>query len=247
MIATPKADVGRAVWRAVFEAGAQFTPVTAALARLYQTTHPSRFEQAVGVWRDEITSTVNDQQLRLAALETTYQPRMMLGAAAQDLALWLAREAPTANGDGFGFEAVQAAFPEVGKRDLEDAVAELRQAGLVEVISAIGRAIVDVTPTNTLFLLMDPVALGTSPQADAVSFAREALALDGGRVREIAGRLGWTPRRVNPALALLLPLVSIRSDESNPDYVTVWFTLGADERVAFRRLIEAFDRTQPKA
>jgi hypothetical protein len=246
MIETPKADVGRAVWRAVFEAGAQFTPVTAALARLYQTTHPSKFEQDVAVWRSTVTETVNEHETRLLALEINYQPRMKLSEAAQRLALWLACESPSAHRDTFDYEAVQAAFPDMDKRELEDAVAELKQARIVEVQSAMGRPILQVTPTTDLYLLLDPVAIGTSPQADAVQIAREALALDGGRVGEIARCLGWSPRRVNPALALLLPLVSIRSNEISREYLTGWFTVGADERVAFRRLIEGFDQTQPK-
>jgi hypothetical protein len=246
MIETPKPDIGRSVWRAVFEAGAQFIPVTAALARLYQTTHPSKFEQDVQAWSSAITDTVNTHEERLQALETTDQPQMTLSSAAQALAVWLARESPSALGNRFGYVDVKAAFPDVERRNLEDAVAELKQARLVEVLSAIGQPILKIMPTTDLYLLMDPVAVGTSPQADAVQLAREALALDGGRVREIAERLGWSPRRVNPALALLLPLVSIRSNEISPDYLTNWFTLGADERVGFRRLIQGFEQTQPR-
>ena len=119
VIKPPQPDLGRALWRAVFEAGAQFSPVTAALARLYQTTHPSQLEQEVAAWRTSVTDTVNEHAIRLHALETTYQPRLILSEAAETLALWLARESPSAHRDGFDYGVVQTALPHGIDRDVE--------------------------------------------------------------------------------------------------------------------------------
>ncbi|MDZ4374941.1 MAG: hypothetical protein U1C74_26475 [Phenylobacterium sp.] len=246
MIAPPVENVDRAVWRAVLEAGAQFFPVTAALTRLYQTTHPSRFEQELVQWRMTISASANDHEARLQRLEETYHPHLALSDEAKALALWLAGHSTTGREDSVDFDEIRAAFPETDKRTLQDAAAELKLSGLATIDAALGVPVLSVSPTFDLFALMDPIVTRTSPQSDAVEIARQALELDAGRIPEIAQRLDWTPRRVNPALALLLPLVSIRSDEISPAYVTRWFAVGADERVKFRRLVAEADRATPR-
>lgn len=245
MIAPPVENVDRAVWRAALEAGAQFFPVTAALTRLYQTTHPSRFEQELVQWRMTISTSVNDHAARLQRLEETYHPHLALSDGAKALALWLAGHSTSGRDVGVDFDEIRAAFPETDKRTLQDAAAELKLFGLATIAAALGVPVLSVSPTFDLFALMDPVVIGTSPQSDAVEIARQALELDAGRIPEIAQRLDWTPRRMNPALALLLPLVSIRSDEVSRDYLTRWFAVGADERVKFRRLVAEADRATP--
>ena len=245
MISTPVQDVDRAVWRAVLESGAQFFPVTAALARIYQTTHPSKFEHELVQWRSTISASANDHEARLQQLEATYRPHLALGVDARALALWLAAQSTTGRENSVDFETLEAAFPALNKRALQDAAAELKLFGLATLDAALGVPVLSVSPTYDLFALIDPVVTGTSPQDDAVQIARQALELDGGRIPEIAQRLGWAPRRINPALALLLPLVSIRSNEISPDYITRWFAVGADDRVKFRRLIEGAERAKP--
>ncbi len=246
MIVPPVQDVDRAIWRAVLEAGAQFFPVTAALTRIYQTTHPRQFEQELERWRLTVSASINDQDARLQRLEDTYHPRLALSEESKALALWLASRSITGRQESVEFDVVVAAFPQSSQRTLQDAAAELKHFGLATIAAVIGNPVYSVAPTYDLFALMDPVATNTSPQNDAVEIARQALELDGGRVPEIARRLGWSPRRMNPALALLLPLMTIKSDEISSDYVTRWFAVGADERVKFRRLIADADRARAK-
>lgn len=243
MIQPPVQDLNRAIWRAALEGAAGFHPVTAALARLYQVTHPSKFEQDVAQWWMTVSTSVNDHEIRLQALETTYQPRLALGEDAQALALWLAGHSTRGDEHSVEFDVIQAAFPALGARALQDAAAELRMFGLATLQAVIGNPVRSVAPTFSLFALMDPIVTQTSPQDDAVEIARQALELDGGRIPEIAARLGWSPRRVNPALALLLPLVTTVSNEVSQDYITRWFTVGADERVKFRSLVANADRS----
>ena len=59
MIEAPEPDKSKTATRAIAEALAQATPVTAGLARLYQYTHPSEFEQEVQQWRRDISDAVN--------------------------------------------------------------------------------------------------------------------------------------------------------------------------------------------
>lgn len=247
MIVAPVESVDRAVFRAVLEAGAQFTPVTAALTRLYQTTHPSKFQRELAEWQITVSSSANDHEARLQRLEETYHPRLTLSEDAQALAIWLAGQSITGDEANIAFATLRQAFPTRPKHDLQDAVAELKLAGLATVMAVFGDPIYEVAPTFDLFALLDPVVTKTSPQDDAVELARQALALGAGRVPEIAQRLEWSPRRINPALALLLPMVSMVSQTRDALYLTPWFNVGAEERVTFRRLIEGAERAKPLA
>lgn len=237
MIAPPVQDTSRAVWRAVLEAGAQFIPVTAALTRILQTTHPSKFDQEIAQWRFTVSASANDLEARLQHIEQTYRPRLTLSSEAVALALWLAKRSDDGRDHSVDFEEIMAGFPNMARSPLQEAAAELKLFGLAAIDAVVGNPVPGVAPTFGLFALFDPVARGTSPQVDAVAFAREALDLGVGNVAEIAQRLEWAPRRVNPALALLLPLLSSRSREIHPDYVCPWFRLDPDERVRLRRLV----------
>ncbi len=77
MIDTPEPDRSKTATRAIAEALAQLTPITAGLARLYQFTYPSEFEQQVQQWRKDISQAVNEisQQLspRLTISETSLE------------------------------------------------------------------------------------------------------------------------------------------------------------------------------
>ncbi len=239
MLAAPIQNPKRSVLRAVLEAAAQFTPVTAALTRIYQTTHPSRFERDLSEWRGDMTTASNDHGERIATLEAAYRPELLLSDDAQAMAGWLVKTSPQGLEDPVEFEAVQAAFPDTTSRDLQDAAAELKMVGLARVSGALGHPVRIIVPTYDLFALFDPVVMDTSPQDDAVALARAALELDSGHVPDLQTKTGWPRRRLNPALALLLTLVDPGRVRKvlQPDYVTLGFILSADERVRFRRLV----------
>ena len=237
MIEPPKENVDRAIWRAVAEAATQFTPITAALSRLYQTTHPTQFQQDVARWHEVVSDTANDHEARLLALEATYQPKLKLSADATALALWLAETSDYGLEDPVGFDEVIAAFPDAAKRDLEDAAAELASFGLVKTSGALGHPIRLVRPLSPLFALFDPLVKGVSPQNDAATLAAKALELDSGNVPGLMEALGWDTRRLNPALMLLTSVIpGPISQEISRDLATRYFAMTPDTRVALKRL-----------
>jgi len=240
MITPPVQNVDRALWRAALEAAAGFHPVTAALARLYQVTYPSKFEQDLTQWRKEVSATANDHEARLTALETE-RPPLTLSEDALALASWLALQSPTGMDDPIDYAAMTAAFPEASARDLQDAAAELEMYGLASVSKAMGHPLLRVTPSYALYALFDPVVHGTSPQSDAVEIAKTALELDSGHAPELEAHLGWPRRRFNPAFALLLTLVADGRVRKviQPDYPSLGFLMAAEERVRFRALVKA--------
>ena len=238
MLTPPVQDPKRALWRAALEAAASFNPVTAALARIYQVTYPPKFEQDLAQWRGEISAAVDDHDARLVALEAE-RPALVLTDDAVALASWLSLTSPAGLEDPVEYEAMTAAFPGAGKRDLQDAAAELELYGLAEVSKALGHPLLRITPRTTLFALFDPVTLQTSPQSDAVAVAKAALELDSGHAPELEYRLGWPRRRFNPAFALVLSLVPVGSVRQviQADYPRLGFMPGAEERVRLKKLV----------
>lgn len=237
MIEAPEENIDRSLWRAVAEAATQFTPVTAALARLYQTTHPSQFQRDVEHWRGEMTDASNDHEARLEALEARHQPKLQLSRDATDLALWLAQTSEYGLEDPVGFDAVVEAFRDTEPRDLQDAAAELNAFGLVVTSGTVGHPVRLVRPLSTLYALFDPLVTGHSPQSDASALAAKALEKDSGSVRELMTDLGWDVRRLNPALMLVRSVLpGAVSREVSPDLATRYFAMTPDNRVALKRL-----------
>ncbi|WP_420469963.1 hypothetical protein [Brevundimonas sp. FT23042] len=237
MITAPIENTDRAILRAVLEATAQFMPVTAALTRLYQTTHPSKFQQDVASWQVAVSDTVNQQDVRLAALEAAHHPQLLLSDEAVAVARWLSETSEFGLEDGIGFGVLVGAFEGMDKADLEDAVAELAAVGLVSSSGALGHAIFRLRPTVLLYALFDPLVLQTSPQSDAAVLAAKALALNSGSVRELLTALEWSVRRLNPALLLLMTqLPGAVSREVSPDLATRFFSMTPDNRFALKRL-----------
>jgi len=231
MIETPKENIDRSLWRAVAEAATQFTPVTAALARLYQTTHPSQFQRDVERWHEAVTDASNDHEARLEALEAVHQPKFRMSEDATALALWLVQTSEYGLEDPVGFDEVVQAFPETSQRDLQDAAAEPGAFCLV------GHPVRTVRPLSPLFALFDPLVTGHSPQTDASTFAAKALEKDSGSVRALMDDLGWDVRRLNPALMLVQSVLrGVVSREGSQDLATKFFAMTPDNRVALKRL-----------
>lgn len=237
MITAPIESTDRAVLRAVLEASAQFLPVTAALTRLYQTTHPSQFQQDVTRWQAAVSDSVNQQDARLSALEAAHSPRLLLSDEAVAVAKWLSETSEFGLEDGVELGELVAGLGSIDKADLEDAVAELQASGLVSSQGAIGAAMVRLRPTVLLYALFDPLTVQTNPQSDAALLAAKALELNTGSVRQLREALEWSARRLNPALMLLMTqLPGAVSREVSPDLATRFFSMTPDNRFALKRL-----------
>ena len=92
---------------------------------------------------------------------------------------------------------------------LIDAISELEDARLVKPRHCIGArpfGYVTVEATELLFWLVDPVVMGWNVMKDAIRVAAEVVNAPNESVQmfELAPRLGWSPRRLNPALSFLI-------------------------------------------
>jgi TIR domain len=109
---------------------------------------------------------------------------------------------------------------------LIDAISELEDARLLKprhVIGARPLGYGHVEATDLLFWLIDPVVMGWDVTKDAVRVAAEVVNDPNGSVQmfELAPRLGWSPRRLNPVLSFLIAKsLVMHSRNLDADYVT---------------------------
>ncbi|MFC2951625.1 hypothetical protein ACFOOP_06775 [Marinicaulis aureus] len=187
------------------------------LEAIYSVTHKDISEKELTDWRQQ--TDVNLQKL----IDEVF-PSILLSETAALIALDLCNSSTKgrAKFDYFTIESIHAEFPKLTKEQIEDGVAELLHFGL---ISKGPTAQTLVTPEYSLFWLFDPLSnLQTDPYQDAKALAREALQAPTFNSRKIIKKLGWSPRRFNPALSYMLNEISeafIISRESNPDLIVV--------------------------
>lgn len=240
MIKAPEPNTSRVAIRAVVEAIAQITPITAGLARLYQFTHPSALEEEVQAWQREVSDALNDHEAAIGKLIERMIPRMQIGETALTIALWLAEQSPDGPDDLVEGEKLIEKFSQISKSELEEACFELDHLELVSCSSAIGLPVSHVRIDYSLFWTFDPVVMQTNPLTDAVEIARLMLEDENyGSVLKLHEDLGWPKRRLNPAVAMLIPLFPEGRVRSviQPNYPTMGFAIMSEDRFQLKNFI----------
>lgn len=198
-LAPPNENKGRAVLRALVESSASLLPVAGALARLYQTTHPSQFAHDVERWQGDITATVNDLAERLVALEAQYAPQMALSELALEVACWLVGDEARPAHWPVDLAAIIEGLPRRPANLIAEAAHELADAELVTITPG-GDF---VRASWMLIWLFQPLANGVSPVRDAADLGRQALTQDRLNAQEVHEATGWPVQRVNAAFELV--------------------------------------------
>lgn len=199
----PIENKSQAVVRALVESGVGMIPFVGPITRLFQTTHPSQFARDVEQWQGDITATVNDLAERLADLEATYQPKLVLSDLALEVALWLLAEDARSPGYPVSMGQIIAGLPNREPGLAEEAAHELADVGLVKITPVVGDGGARVRILWPLIWLFEPLASGEAPLKDAARLAGTALTEDDLCAQDIHEQLGWSPRRVNAALELI--------------------------------------------
>lgn len=131
---------------------------------------------------------------------------------AKEIGVWLANQ--SANGLRYlqAGSDLAGAFPAHMPRDLAKAIAELEQEGLATASGGIGRAVPFPSPTVELFAVFDPVVTGFDPHLDACQLVKSIL--EHGKTEnassysisspELFQETGWSLRRFNPALSIII-------------------------------------------
>lgn len=241
----PHRDQRKNTARAVVEAIAQATPVSAGLARLYQTTHPSDAERNRGQWENSITERSNEHDERLDVHERAISPHTETidGTAARLLEV-LGRDcADGMRSKRYALDDLCELLPEESQTDIESAVFELNSMRLLEV----NRNIKDfrVRLGEEFYKQIDRQIMGWDTENDAAMLA-EAMIND--RTLESMPRLqehiGWEKRRFNPALSRVMEFIPAGRTRQvkTPDYATLGFVLLPEDRSNLRRFIREINQ-----
>lgn len=111
---------------------------------------------------------------------------------------------------------------------LIDAISELEEQGLLSPRHVCGAApfgYITVEATDSLFWRLDPHVMAWSSDVDAVRVAAELAnsPTQSIQTHELASRLGWSSRRLNPPLSLLIAHDLVEySQNMDPDFVLPW-------------------------
>lgn len=241
-ISYPEQDEARAATRCIIEMVAQFTPVTAALARLYGYTHPSEFERDRERFFRDLADNANSTEERLTRLEGFLAARVTVSDLALDIAFHVLRTDNIGwSGNFFQFTALQDHFSSVETPLLEEAVAELKHGGYLAIFATANQPIVCFTPETALYLAFDRAATGRDTSADAVQIAGLWLQDDTLHIiPQLRDRLGWEPRRLNPALCALRYVFPETgwSQLLDASLVTRRVLISPTERFQLRRIVE---------
>lgn len=164
-----------------------------------------------------------------------------LSPLAQELGVWIAKESR----DGMTYnlvknDALTAAFPEHTDQ-LVEAIAELELEGYLKT-TRFGEPLPHMQPTVDLFASFDRYAIGHDPFDDSLELMEKIVADtdDQTASADLHKATGWTIRRFNPALALVLPRINDgwTSQELSSEYPARSFLLRPTDRVAFKRFLK---------
>jgi hypothetical protein len=179
---------------------------------------------------------------RVTRLEGFLAAHMTVTTLALDIAFHVLRTDNIGrSGNLFQFTALQDHFSSVETALLEEAVAELHHGGYLAIFATTNQPIACFTPETALYLAFDLAATGRDTSADAVEIAGLWLQDDTLHIiPQLRDRLGWVPRRLNPALCALRYVFpeSGWSQLLDASLVTLRVLIGPAERFQLRRIVE---------
>jgi hypothetical protein len=162
-----------------------------------------------------------------------------LGPLAQRLGSWIAAQSKNGLPDFVHDDAITSAFPDENSAALKEAIAEPELDGYVSSLDR-GRTLPTIKPTVELFATFDRKAIGSDPLTDATEPTKKILAgQDQIRVADLHEATGWSLRRFNPALSLVLGKIDSQrvSRELNSVYPSGFFFLLTVDRVSLKRFL----------
>lgn len=151
---------------------------------------------------------------------------------------WICERSTTGLPDLVDEQALIGAFPEMSEDQLAEAVADLAEDGYVTLSHTISSRLPRLHAAEDLFLTFDPHCLGHDPAADARTLIPLILSKDSVSLPELHAESGFSLRRFNPAIGLVIAEVGEGRVSRSwlEGYPTPYFFLVDEDRVAIKRL-----------
>ncbi|KAB2962905.1 MAG: hypothetical protein F9K16_07920 [Thermoanaerobaculia bacterium] len=158
---------------------------------------------------------------------------------------WLVGSESTQHGRSFSLVSVSDLASKVGldAARVGEILEELDALGLTENRKGAGQR-GQYRATRRLLAAFDPVFLGWNARSDAVRLASELLRSGGARADELATSVGWTPRRLNPALSVLCDANAVQSSRAI-DAESPYLTEQLWPQPALRRFVRRSEQGEP--
>lgn len=170
---------------------------------------------------------------------------------AKQVGLWMAKQSENGLSNLPHGSDITAAFPEASTRDLDRALSELENEGFVTLSRTMGGGVPWFSLTPDVFAVFDPVACGTDPHLDACELIRRILKEANEKnqtsysvsASELLAETGWTNRRLNPALSLVIAQVDDRrvSKTLSNEFAARSFIVTAPDELALERFLKRVD------
>jgi hypothetical protein len=132
MIKAPEHNIRNEAARTLVEAMAQFSPLTAAAARIFQFTRQTQYEKEKEAWTSEITKLINDHEDTLKIFYDYLFPKISISQDALALAKILIDTSEQGLEDFIELDVVKNLFPEISEEELDASIAELQHYGFVD-------------------------------------------------------------------------------------------------------------------
>lgn len=174
-----------------------------------------------------------------AAVPEQKEQRIVPGLSelAVRLGKWIAENSADGQTHHIDIDALEAAFAGVDQGLLEEAVAELSTDGYITTTSTMAHHLPYIRPTLELFSAFDPIAEMGKPVEDSLILIEKVLQQESVDVGALHKETGWSVRRFNPAVGLVISQLDDKSvsREMQPTYPARWFRISAEDRVALKR------------
>lgn len=237
-IKAPDADKKREGVRAIVEAVASVEPVTAALTRIYQTTHPPKSETDRQLWQEAVSERTNENTARIEHHDDLLHPKETLTGATAALAQKLVQRCP--NGLGLVYYEISdmcEMLPEHDREEIEDAAHELGVLGILSLRHHMNGWFASIA--TFAYEQLDKQVLGWDTSEDAAHIARLMLEHKTGHAPDLEKLTGWERRRFNPAFRVVIELFPEGRVRKviQADYPSLGVLIAPEDRVRLKRFV----------
>lgn len=239
-IEPPKSDMVSDLARATARAAVGMIPITGgALAEVANFLLPDPTTTNRQRWEGDISDAVNDLNGKVERIASD-QSITLTGVVA-NVAKYIAEHCP----DGLGHQHITLdelvlASPDYTKSDILRALGDLESYGWIESVCFIGQT-AEYKISHSGYVVFDPPIMGWDNYEDAKSIAKLVVKNEGGsQSSDLELELGWSHRRFNPALRIVLRFIGSGRVSNNlqPNYVSEWFSPNNAEMAKLRRFSE---------
>jgi len=238
-ITTPKEAKSEAITRAIIGGVIESVPGGSVVTGIGRVIKPSQAEINTNKWQEDISARVNEHEKAIVPSERIYGLNAVLISE-------LIKQCPNGMAEkSYDLAELCVMFPDVERKEIENAVHDLKLLGLLRTRDWIGGWAARLSPSS--YEQIDRQIMNWDTRSDALTIAKLMIQKNNGDAKILHESIGWSFRRFNPSFAFLLSLFPEGrvSREIQPDYPSLYVCLMPDDYATLRRFVRESDDTTP--